>query len=191
MRNSEWAGLKYMNPTKLLLGMDKMFDDSGIKKYKHAADILLGRRIREIAEDRRCAIFCHGAGQALGTEILFASYENADYDYVGAYMQNGFVHRFPIQLKQLVPDRINASTSLQNEISKLSKYTDAQDLVVAFHVNRKINIKPQELDASGLQVKEIWLYGHLQNGDDTWLLFGNIMAAQPSAYTFQMPAAQQ
>ena len=189
MKNSAWASLKYMNPTKLLLGMDKMFDDSGIKKYKHATDILLDRRVRDIAEDRRCAIFCHGAGQALGTEILFAPYESADYDYVGAYKHNGSVLTFPIQLKQLVPDRLNASTSLQREISKLSKYTDAQDLVVAIHVNRKVHIKPQELDTSGLKVKEIWLYGHLQDDTNTWLLLGNLMAAQANAYTFQLPAA--
>lgn len=113
MKNPAWASLKYMNPTKLLLGMDKMFDESGIKKYRNASDILLARPVRDIAEDRRCAIFCHGAGQVLGTQILFAPLESADYDYVGAYRRNGAVHTFPIQLKQLVPDRLNSSTSLQ------------------------------------------------------------------------------
>lgn len=189
MRNHAWANLKYMNPTKLLLGMDKMFDDSGIKKYDHASDILLDRRVRDIAEDRRCAIFCHGAGQALGTEILFASHESADYDYVGAYKHNGSILTFPIQLKQLVPDRLNPSTSLQRELAKLSKYTDAQDLVVAIHINRKVHIRPQDLDTSELKIKEVWLYGQLQSDANTWLLFGNLMARNPDAYTFQLPAA--
>ena len=189
MKNPEWGSLKYMNPTKLLVGMDKMLDDFGIKKYKHASDILLDRRVRDVAEDRRCAIFCHGAGRALGTEILFAAHESADYDYVGAYKHDGAVLTFPIQLKQLVPDRLNPSTSLQREISKLSKYVDAQDLVVAIHVNRKVHIKPQELDTSGVKVKEVWLYGQLQNDATTWLLFGNLMTAEPNAYTFQLPAA--
>lgn len=189
MKNSAWASLKYVNPTKFLLGMDKMFDDLGIRKYKNPSDILLDRRVREIAEDRRCAIFCHGAGQALGTKILFASHESADYDYVGAYQHNGSIYRFPIQLKQLVPDRLNPPTSLQREIAKLRKYPDSQDLVVAIHINRKIHIKPQELDTSGLKVKEIWIYGQLQSHSDTWLLFGNLMADEPNAYTFQLPAA--
>ena len=189
MKNPAWGKLKYMNPTKLLLGMDKMLDDSGIKKYKHASDILLDRRIRDVAEDRRCAIFCHGAGQALGTEILFAAHESADYDYVGAYKHNGAVVTFPIQLKQLVPDRLNSATSLQREISKLSKYVDAHDLVVAIHINRKVHVKPQEMDTSGVKVKEIWLYGQLQSDPTSWLLFGNLMAATPNAYTFQLPAA--
>ncbi len=189
MKNSAWASLKYMNPTELLLGMDRMFDDSGIKKYKNASDILLNRRIRDIAEDRRCAIFCHGAGQALGAEILFAAHESADYDYVGAYKKNGALFTFPIQLKQLVPDRLNPSTSLQSEIDKLSKYADAQDLVVAIHINRKVHFKPQDLNTSELKVKEIWLYGQLQNDASRWLLFGNLMAEKPSEYTFQLPAA--
>ena len=189
MKNPAWASLKYMNPTKLLLGMDKMFDESGIKKYRNASDILLARPVRDIAEDRRCAIFCHGAGQVLGTQILFAPLESADYDYVGAYRRNGAVHTFPIQLKQLVPDRLNSSTSLQREISKLSKYANAEDLVVAIHINRKVRIRPQELDTSGLNIKEIWLYGQLQSGANTWLLFGNLMAAELNAYTFHLPAS--
>lgn len=189
MKNYAWANLKYMNPTKLLLGMDKMFNDSGIKKYEHASDILLDRRVRDIAEDRRCAIFCHGAGQALGTEILFASHESADYDYVGAYKHNGSILTFPIQLKQLVPDRLNPFTSLQRELDKLSKYTDAQDLVVAIHINRKVHIKAQDLNTSELKIKEVWLYGQLQSDANTWLLLGNLMARTPNAYTFQLPAA--
>lgn len=189
MRNPEWAKLKYINPTKLLLGMDEMFDASGLKKYEHASDILLDRRVRDIAEDRRCAIFCHAAGQALSTEILFSSYEHADYDYVGAFKHKGRIRTFPIQLKQLVPDRLNPATSLQLEISKLGKYADAEDLVVAFHINRKIHMKPQDLDVSHLKVKELWLYGFLHNQANSWLLFGNLMSASPHAYTFQLPGA--
>lgn len=189
MRDPAWAKLKYINSTKLLLGMDKIFDASGLKKHRHASDILLDRRIRDIAEDRRCAIFCHGAGQALGTEILFSPYEHADYDYVGAFKHNGRIHTFPIQLKQLVPDRLNPITSLQREISKLVKYADAENLVVAFHINRKIHMIPQELDVSNLKVKELWLYGCLQDQANCWLLFGNLMSASPHAYTFQLPGA--
>lgn len=52
MRNPEWAKLEYINPTKLLLGMDEIFDASGLKKYKHASDILLNRHIRNIAREK-------------------------------------------------------------------------------------------------------------------------------------------
>lgn len=187
MKNSEWTSLKYMDPTKLLVGLNELFDASGIRKYRNPSDILLDRRVREIAEDRRCAIFCHGASQVLGTKILFAPYESADYDYVGAYQHNGSVQMFPIQLKQVVPDRLNSSTCVQHEISKLKKYTDARDLVVAVHINRKVHIKPEDMDLSGLKIKELWLYGELQEDSSTWLLLGNLMAASRNAYTFQLP----
>lgn len=189
MQNPAWAKLKYINPTKLLLGMHAMFDASGLKKYKRASDILLDRRAREISEDRRCAIFCYGVGQVSGTEILFSPYEHADYDYVGAFKHNGRTYTFPIQLKQLVPDRLNMATRLQREISKLGKYADAKDLVVAFHINRKIHVKPQELDVSNIKVKELWLYGCLRDQGSSWLLFGNLMSASPHAYKFQLPGA--
>ena len=110
MKKSEWASLKFIDPTKFLIGLDKLFDSSGIRKYKNPSDLLLDRRVREIVEDQRCAIFCHGVGQALGTKILFSPYESADYDYVGAYQHNGLVRMFHIQWKQVVPDRLNSST---------------------------------------------------------------------------------
>lgn len=187
MKKYAWSKLKYMNPTEYLLGIDKVFNDSGIKKYKNASDILLDRHIRDVAEDRRCAIFCHGAGQALGAEIVFSSYENADYDYVGAYKKDGRFHPFPIQLKQVVPDRLNSSTSLQKEIDKLSKYVDSEDLTVAIHVNRKIHIKPLELGVTDVKVKEIWLFAKLYNESNTWILYGNLMAANSDVYAFQLP----
>ena len=187
MQNSEWANLNYMNPTELLLGMDEMLDASGIKKYKNASDILLNRRTRDLAEDRRCAIFCHGAGQALGTDILFAPYDEPEFDYVGAYKYGNNVMTFPIEMKQLAPDRFKPLTCLQTQISKLRKYADTR-LVVAIHINRMIHIKPQELDVTGVRVKEIWLYGQLQNDAANWLLCGNLMSGNPKAYTFQLPA---
>ena len=173
----------------MLLGLDELFDSSGIRKYKHPADMLLNRRVRDISEDRRCAIFCHGAGQVLDKNILFAPHEKSDYDYIGAYEHEGAVLRFPIQLKQLVPDRLNPSTTLQNEIDKLKKYSGSSDLVVAIHINRKVHVKPLDLDVSGLKIKEIWLFGQFDQSSQNWLLFGNLMTPSPNAYTFRLPAA--
>lgn len=101
MQDPEWSKLSYNNPTKMLVGLDQLFESTGIKKYKNASDILLNRKVRAISEDQRCAIFCHGAGQVLSKKILFAAHESSDYDYIGAYEHNGIVHRFPIQLSNL------------------------------------------------------------------------------------------
>lgn len=174
-----------MDPSKLLIGLDKLFDLSGIKKYPHPGDILLTRRVRNISEDRRCAIFCHAMGQVLGKKILFASCENSDYDYVGAYAHRGSTYKFPIQLKQLVPDRLNPTTSLKDEICKLKKYVNGQDLVVAIHINRKVNFRPHSLEVSRLNIKEIWLYG--RHRDNSWILYGNLMREDANAYRFQLP----
>jgi hypothetical protein len=189
MSDPSWSKLSYYNPSKMLVELDALFDSSGIKKYKNASDILLKRAVRDIAEDRRCAIFCHGAGQALGRQILFAPHESSDYDYVGAFQHDGAIAKFPIQLKQLVPGRLNPSTDLQAEIDKLKKYSGTSDLVVAIHINRKIHLKPQNLEVSDLKIKELWLFGQLGLGNQDWLLFGNLMGNNPNAYTFQLPAA--
>jgi hypothetical protein len=188
MQDPQWAKLRYSNPTKMLIGLDELFASVGLKKYKNATDVLRNRRVRHISEDQRCAIFLHGAGQALGKKILFAPFENSDYDYVGAFEHNGTILRFPIQLKQLVPDRLNSSTDLQAEITKLKKYSGLADLVVAIHINRTMRLKPQELDVSGLKVKEIWLFGQLGQNSATWLLFGNLLASISNAYKFQLPS---
>lgn len=183
----EWRNLTYMNPTKLLVGMSEMFDSSGLLRHPNPADLLMNRRVRAIAEDRRCAIFCHGAGQVFNTKILFAPCESSDYDYVGAYQHEGKVIEFPIQMKQLVPDRINTKTCLQTEVDKLKKYSGARDLVVAIHVNRRIHLHERDIDVSGLNIKEIWLFGKMNNGTDDWLLLGNLMADSLAEYRFQLP----
>jgi hypothetical protein len=182
----EWSKLKYADPSKFLLDADTLFITSGLKRFKNSTDILLDKRLRPLYEDWRCAVFCHGAGQALGAKILFARLESADYDYVGAFEHPDGLARFPIQMKQLVPERLNDATNLQIEIDKLKKYTDAKDLVVAIHVNRKVNLRPEKLNVSGLRVKEIWLFGQLQ--PNTWLLTGNLMG-NPSSYKFRFPVA--
>ena len=121
--------------------------------------------------------------------MLFSDYESSDYDYVGIYENNGAMQAFPIQLKQLVPDRLNPSTTLQAEIDKLKKYSGSSDLVVAIHVNREIHLKPQDIDIQGLKIKEIWLFGQLDLDSLDWVLIGNLMTTNPIAYIFQLPAS--
>jgi hypothetical protein len=191
MTRPEWKNLKFINPTRLLLGLDELFDATGIKKYKNPAGLLLHRDVREIAEDRRCAIFCHGAGQALNAKILFAPFESSDYDYVGAYSIGSSFHMFPIQLKQVAPSRLNARGSVRAEIAKLKKYVDSQDLVVAMHINQKVHLTPADTDVSGLRIKELWLFGQMSEDARQWLLLGNLMGSSPVAYQFQLPATDR
>lgn len=190
MSRPEWKSLKFMNPTLLLLGLDELFDAVGIRKYKNPADLLRHRDTREIEEDRRCAIFCHGAGQVLNAKILFAPFENSDYDYVGAYSIGGAVHMFPIQLKQVAPNRLNPRGTVRAEIAKLKKYVDSRDLVVAMHVNQKVHLMPADTDVSGLSIKELWLFGQMSEDVGQWLLLGNLMGTSPIAYQFQLPAKE-
>jgi hypothetical protein len=185
MQDPRWDVLSYWNPAKVLRGLDRLFDSVGLRRFRHPGDLLLSRQVRQIAEDRRCALFLFGAGQVLRRRILFAPCECRDYDYVGAYEINGRVYRFPIQLKQLVPNRLNASTDLQREVAKLKKYGTSPDLVVAIHINRQIHLQPQLLDLSGVKVKELWLFGQFGARKRTWLLIGNLMSA-PRAYFFDL-----
>ena len=112
MSESQWKSLTYYNPTKVLTGLDELFTRVGIRKYRNPGDILLKqRRLRPMSELRRCALFLHGASQALGRQILFAEHESSDYDYVATYEVNGRRHWFPVQLKQLVPSRLNPTTT--------------------------------------------------------------------------------
>ena len=159
VQDPRWDTLSYWNPAKVLKRLDGLFDSVGLRKYRHPGDLLLSRRVRPIAEDRRCALFLFGAGRVLRRRILISTFENRDYDYVGAYELNGTVRRFPIQLKQLVPNRLNAATNLQREVEKLKKYGTSPDLIVAMHINRQMHLQPQYLDLSGVKVKELWLFG--------------------------------
>ena len=124
--------------------------------------------------------------QSLGITLLYAELEDDDYDCIACVPeQNLFI---PIQMKEVVPEKVNAETNVQKEIDKLRKYTDAADLCVAIYVNRMQSIDVSRLNVSGLGIAELYLFGAATPTQETWKIVGNLLDV-PTECHFNYPEA--
>jgi hypothetical protein len=117
-------------------------------------------------------------------------FERSDYDFVATYDRDGIQHFAPVQLKELVPpETIPAGPvpQLQDEISKLKKYADAEDLVVAFHINRNVTIDPRNIIFPTLKLGALWLFGGIDPAQRQWMLMGNLLQPDPVVTFFDHP----
>ncbi len=147
--------------------------------------------MREYREGRQAALFCYGVGRAIGVEVGFALFEKEDYDIVARFRLGDTEHFVPVQLKELVPAKLNDKADLQGELDKLSrKYLTSADLVVAIHVNRDItDLHPAELRLPrGLA--QIWLYGACDRNQERWLIIGDLLKDANRVYEFHYPLPQ-
>ena len=141
-----------------------------------------------IHKDRReAALFCLGLQVATGNSTFeFAMSEASDYDAVFRCIVNGKICFTPIQLKEIVPTRLDEKATLEREIAKLGKYADSQDLVVALFLDRNGISKLTEIEAPNLKLGGIWIFGCCSPDQSRWFLFGNI-PSNPKLFEFVHP----
>jgi hypothetical protein len=186
MRERRWSRLPFYDPKGLLIELHKLSLLVAEADLPYSLASLRTNGLKQYREGRQCALFCYGIGQRLGVEVRFAFAEEQDIDFVARYEMDDTVKFVPLQMKEIVPQQVLDSASLQNEIDKLSKYGDSRDLVVAFHLNRDAHIVPEQLDFSRAKVKEVWIVGY-SGKEQNWLLLGNMIGNNPGASTFPYP----
>ena len=186
MRERRWSKLPFYDPKVLLIELGKLSSEvagSGLP-YKLAS--LRTNSLKPYREGRQCALFCYGIGQRLGLDIRFAFAEEQDLDFVARFEKDGAIHFVPLQMKEVVPERVSDTASLQREIDKLARYVDSSDLVVAFHLNRESQVVPEQLDLSRAKVGELWVVGYT-GMDNEWRLIGNFLSESAGASVFRYP----
>lgn len=117
-------------------------------------------------EEFQAALFTYALQQqALDYQWEYSYGELIDYDCaVRCQLPHGdvrAVHK-PVQLKELVPERLDRQSSLQQLINTLVKYTSPpgqEMLVVAIYVNRMGAINFQQLSVPNMRIQQLWLYG--------------------------------
>jgi hypothetical protein len=187
VKDRRWLKLSFKDPLPYLTQMQGMLNKSGVFKFSNWKEILRNRKLRNIWEDRRCAIFCYGLSKTTDSKIFFSNFESSDYDYVLAIEHSNNKWFVPLQMKQLVSTEVNSSTNIQQEINKLKKYTTSQDLVVAIHINRVVEFGIEDLDLSGLNIRELWFFGHFPSDKYKWRIIGNALSPDPKELLFSLP----
>jgi hypothetical protein len=112
--------------------------------------------------------------------------EDEDYDALACWIDGDTKHYAPIQLKEIVPEALNPSASLEEELSKLAKYATSRETIVAIHVNRAGRLEFSSLKPPKASVREIWLFGALSRDQRSWFLYGDLMG-QPHFHEATYP----
>jgi hypothetical protein len=126
-------------------------------------------------ERREAAMFCHLLGQRLGLNILMATEEAQDYDFVASWSVGEARKFLPVQLKELPGEELNATIVLEKVLAGLTnKY---KNTVVAVHLNRLLTIDPMQASIpSNLAVSGLWFFGAIAPDLLTWGLWGDFVS---------------
>lgn len=186
MRERRWSQLPFYDPKGLLIELGKLSEEVAAADLPYNLASLRTNGLKPYREGRQCALFCYGVGQRFGLDVRFAFAEEQDIDFVARFERDECVHFVPLQMKELVPERVSDSASPQQEINKLAKYADSSDLVVAFHLNRGVLVVPEQLDFSQARVSQLWFVGY-SGQDSEWRLLGNMLSESAGASVFRYP----
>jgi hypothetical protein len=183
--------LKYISPAialprlyQIQLEVSQMNIDQKLKELRT-------NKLKHHLEKRTAAIFCYGMAGLLKKSIYFAPApaQNLDYDVVARYMdkESKTINYMPIQIKEVVPLRINAKTDLNKEIEKLKKYPVSKDTVVVIQSNRKGVFKIKDVKIPKLNIAGLWILGCCQPDQSTWYIAGDMLTRDAQIYEFPYP----
>lgn len=167
-----WEKLSYIDPTKYLIGLGSLSQSVDFSGYPEEVLDMRLRSLEHHRETREAAIFSHGLSQCvLENHVDFAMSEDSDYDFITRTVYDDKVVYVPVQTKELPPESIY-SKSIESELEKLTKYARSDDLVVAYHLNREMNINMKKLEIPKLNIAGIFFFGKISSPNNRWFMYG-------------------
>lgn len=113
--------------------------------------------------------------EVMGRTVLIAPVEAEDFDFVATWIDDERTQHFcRVQLKEVVPESLNPSASLQRVIDGLSRYADASDLTVAIKCNRLGRFDPATVSIPDrLKLGALWIYSAVTADQSKFALWGD------------------
>lgn len=181
--------LTYVDAAKYLVDIRKYEYELAQSATPYKVRAMRTAGLKEHREAREAAIFCFGMSCRLGTKVRFALHEAQDFDFIARWKHDEYEHFTPVQLKELVPQELNANTSLTEIVEGLRKrYPTSPDLTVAIHLNRQITFDPDTLRDLNLKLGGLWIFGGISPDQRRWGLWGDFLS-EPTVTQFQYPEA--
>ena len=173
---NHWRRFKYLDPVSTLLALREAeisvagtATDPKVMRLRTAA-------IKPEREARDAALFSLGMSRRLDCRVLFAPVEEADYDFVTRTDYQGTQYFTPVQLKELVPEDLNPSTSLDSLLASLRRKRVFSSTALAIRVNRTLKQASFSSEQfKGLPFKEVWLFWASSPDARRWRLLGNAL----------------
>jgi hypothetical protein len=185
----QWASLEYRSARDYLANVAPFRATLASSDTPERIRNLRTNGLKDVRELWQACLFAHGIGSTvLNTEVYLAPIEDQDFDCVAQCIMGDTRFYTPIQIKEFVPETVNANASLKAELDKLRKYVDSRDLIVAFYLNRQFRLELETLMIPELDIAELWLFGAVSPDASKFMLWGN-MLRDPASYEYQYPEA--
>ena len=143
-------------------------------------------KLKSDREARDALLFAQGMAGVVGAKVYVAPGEAEDCDFITRATVRDTTFFSCVQLKELVPDDLNPSQSLDSLIAEVAELPPS-DTVLAIRLNRRGRIDYAKLAAVRVPFAELWYLWAASQDSNAWCLFGNAMG-QPALYDFQYPA---
>ncbi|MDO8177044.1 MAG: hypothetical protein Q7T62_02260 [Undibacterium sp.] len=168
--------LEYREPRSFLIELRKFELEVSQSKTAYKLRALRTNKLKEVREMREAAIFCHLMGERIGETIYLSPGEDQDHDFVAMYQSKEGNTFTKVQLKELAPTDIAASSTIEEIIASLEKYKDAENLCVAIHLNRELTFAPSSLKIPKLKIGSLWVFGAIKTDQSEWGLWGDFLS---------------
>jgi hypothetical protein len=186
LRINHWKELTYHDPGEILrrlrfleVELAGIEMDDRLRRWRTTG-------LRKYLEWRDAAIFAYGMGAGKVAPMEYATEEAEDYDFVVRWVEGETLNYCPVQLKELVPEDLNPTTSLRELIDGLSKYGTESDTVLAIKLNRQDNV--ELLTQPDIRFKQLWFFGATAPASSRFCLYGDALGG-PEYFPFDYPAS--
>lgn len=142
--------------------------------------------LKGVREYRQAALFSLGMSHNLGVPVRFYPVEASDYDFIATWAEQDVRHFAPVQLKELVPESLNSTATIQAIVNGLVKYSSSS-LTVGIFLNRQGTFIPQDLKIPPLCIGALWFVFATSPDQSEWVLYGDVLG-QAHATSFTYPA---
>jgi len=158
------------------------------------ADIEMDERVRRLRtsglkqyrEWRDAALFLYGLGLEQGRDIQYATLEEADYDFVARWPQDGAFHFCPVQLKELPPSDLNSKADLEQIIAGSTKDPRPTSTVLAIRLSKAGRIDLAGVRISSVPWNQVWFFWASAPNSTRWTVYGDALS-NPGQFTFDYP----
>ena len=185
IRLRTWAKQTFYDPEPVLRNLR----DVEIQLARSNTPDLIKRlrtgRLKSEREARDALLFTHGMATVVGAKVYVAPGETEDCDFVTRAAVGDTIHYACVQLKELVPEDLNPSQSLEGLVAEI-EHLPRSDAVLAIRLNRRARIDYDKLAEVRVPFAELWYFWAASPDSSSWRIFGDAMG-QPSVHEFSYP----
>jgi hypothetical protein len=193
LRTRQFATLKYGDPLGYLVELRNVELQVVASSTPERVRSLRTQGLKPEREMRDAAIFCVGMSERIGFDVLFAPFEDQDFDFVATWTDGQGTTKFcPVQLKEVVPPHLNSGATIQAVVDGLAHYSDSADVTFAIKFNQQGQFDPAALIIPGnLQIGGLWIFGALSPDQSELVLLGDFLGKEgaPFGTKFSYPVS--